>query len=506
MQKKKNILLITTDQQRWDAVGFNNPQVKTPNLDALAARGIVFEKSYTCSPVCTPARVSILTGHYPSKHGAYTIGVEFENDYPTIPGRMADNGWFTSLIGKAHFHPCCLEGSFEYLPNIGNRPFFKEWTGPYHGFDYVKLVIGHTTEARVPNMHYGLWLEENGIRPSDFFGRTDYTEIGTWDIPEKFHPSTWVADETIGAIDLAAGSGKPFYLWSSFQDPHNPLFVPEPWASMYNPDDLPYYRYREGEHDNRPAFYQATLDHKPGENPMEHGHGDALRFPEKNWISACRLPFMEDEKKTRKALALYYGMVSYVDDQIGRIVRHLEEKGLMDDTVIVFTTDHGDYMGNHGLWWKGLPAFDDAQKVPFMVCDPECKTPGARSGAIQSLVDLGISFLSIAGIEPPEGIQGFDQTAAWKDAGVKVRDGAVIELRPTETTFMQKTFVEEKYKLVLYTKTAWGELYDMENDPDQYSNLWNHPDYQVVKINLMQRMIANDMLEAGKPRERLMWA
>jgi len=506
MKKRPNILLITTDQQRWDAVGFNNPQVKTPNLDALAAKGIVFEKSYTCSPVCTPARVSILTGHYPSKHGSYTIGVEFPDDYPTIPQKLAENGYFTSLVGKAHFHPCCLEGSFESLPNTGNREFFKKWTGPFHGFDHVQLTIGHTTEETAGQMHYGLWLEENGVNPADYFGNTEYTDIGAWNIPEKLHSSTWIANETIEAIDKGVETDQPFFLWSSFQDPHNPLFVPEPWASMYNPDDLPYYHHKEGEHDNRPAFYNSTLNLKDGEHPQEHGHGDALSFPEKNWVSTSRLPFMETEEKTRKALAIYYGMVSFVDDQIGRIVKHLEEKGLMDNTIIVFSTDHGDYMGEHGFWWKGLPAFDGAQKVPFMVYDPDCKTPGARSDAIQSLVDLGSSFLSLAGIEQPEGIQGFDQSAAWNDAGVQVRDGAIIELRPTENEFMQKTFVEQKYKLVIYTKTEWGELYDMDADPNQYENLWDNPDYQAVKCNLMQRLLADEMLEEGKPRERLMWA
>ena len=506
MKERPNILLITTDQQRWDAVGFNNPQVKTPNLDALAAKGIVFEKPYTPCPMCTPARISMLTGHYPSKHGTYVNGVEFPDDYPTIPQKLSENGYFTSLIGKAHFHPSCLEGSFESLPNIGNREFFKNWSGPFHGFDHVQLTIAHTTEENAGHMHYGLWLEENGIKPADYFGNTAYTDIGVWDLPETFHPTTWTANETITAIDKGVETDQPFFLWSSFQDPHNPLFVPEPWASLYDPDDLPYYHYKEGEHDNRPAFYNSIRDLKDGENPSEHGCGDALPFPEKNWMTAPRLPVMEPEEKTRKALALYYGMVSFVDDQIGRIVAHLEEKGLMDNTIIVFTSDHGDYMGEHGFWWKGLPAFDGAQKVPFMVYDPNCKTPGERSDAIQSLVDLGTSFLSLAEVDRPAGIQGFDQTAAWNDATVQARDAAIIELRPTENEFMQKTFVEKQYKLVVYTKPEWGELYDMDADPDQYENLWDNPEFQSIKCNLMQRLLAAEMLEEGKPKERLMWA
>jgi len=355
-------------------------------------------------------------------------------------------------------------------------------------------------------MHYGLWLEENGIKPADYFGNTAYTDIGVWDLPETFHPTTWTANETITAIDKGVETDQSFFLWSSFQDPHNPLFVPEPWASLYDPDDLPYYHYKEGEHDNRPAFYNSIRDLKDGENPSEHGCGDALPFPEKNWMTAPRLPVMEPEEKTRKALALYYGMVSFVDDQIGRIVAHLEEKGLMDNTIIVFTSDHGDYMGEHGFWWKGLPAFDGAQKVPFMVYDPNCKTPGERSDAIQSLVDLGASFLSLAEVDRPAGIQGFDQTAAWNDATVQARDAAIVELRPTENEFMQKTFVEKQYKLVVYTKPEWGELYDMDADPDQYENLWDNPEFQSIKCNLMQRLLAAEMLEEGKPKERLMWA
>ncbi|WP_026700663.1 sulfatase-like hydrolase/transferase [Salibacterium aidingense] len=493
--KPKNILFITSDQQRWDAVSFQNPIVKTPNLERIAKKGIVFNRGYTCSPVCTPARTSLLTGHYPSKHGCNTIGTSLPEDYPTIPAKLSEHGYFTGLIGKAHFMSCLTPGSFEAGPNIYDRDFFREWNGPYFGFDYVRFVTGHSSEKHAASGHYGLWLEEKGIDTNNYFGKGTPHDVGTWALPEEVSNSKWTADETMEAINMAKQKEDPFFLWASFQDPHNPFVVPEPWASMYKKEEVPCYDLQEGEMENKPSFYQDLVDGTMYENEPEL-HVNGMPAP-----CIGELPFLEDEKK-REMMTKYYGMVSQMDHHIGRILDHLEKTGLIDDTVIVFTSDHGDYMGNHGLWYKGLPAYEDIQKVPFIVSHPDCKTPGDRSESLQSLIDLGNTFMNIAGIDPDPGIQGINQEEAWKNCDTEKRDWVMVEFRPTESSFMQKTFIVQQYKLVVYHNRTYGELYDLKQDHEQLNNLWDKEEMQSIKTQLLQALASAEMEKDGVLRAR----
>lgn len=480
-----NFLIVTTDQQRWDAAGYCNPAIRTPNLDALAARGIIFERGYTTNPVCTPARCSILTGHYPSRHGCYMVGNNLPEDYPTIPAIFAGHGYFTGLLGKAHFKACLDPDGFESEPFIHNVEFFRDWDGPYYGFEWARLVIGHSTERHACGMHYEVWLRDRGVDPSKHFGLYGYHDYGSWDLPEEFHQSKWVADETIKAVDMALDEDRPFLLWASFPDPHNPCYVPRPWSGMYDPADMPPYGLTEGEMDDKPPFYRAMIE--------DRGYGDD---PEIEQNDAGALSFM-DERRTRERTALYYGMISLMDHHLGRIARHLEAKGLMDSTVIVFTSDHGEYTGNHGIWGKGLPAYEDAQRVPFVVCHPACQAPGSRSAALQSLVDIGPTMLSMAGLPVPAGIQGVDQGRAWADPDARVRYWATVEFRPCDGPFKQVTFIEERHKLVVYHDRPYGELYDLQDDPDQYRNLWDSPDHAALKLELLQRLISAEMEKDG---------
>jgi arylsulfatase A-like enzyme len=493
----KNVLLITSDQHRWDVMGYNNPLLKTPNLDALARDGIIFDRAYTCNPVCTPARVSILTGHYPSKHGCYTIGTSLPEGYPTVASLFANAGYFTGLLGKAHFQSCSTEGVFESEPFIHNSDFFRSWNGPYYGFEHARLSIGHGDDSLAGGMHYRVWLEDQGVDPARYFGRGQYTDFGEWDLPEEYHYSKWTADETIRAIDIAQQRKTPFFLWSSFQDPHNPCMVPKPWSDMYDPNDMPVFGYTEGEFENKPPFYRGLND--------DRNYGPELAFEQKNWHCVATLPWMTERNK-REIMAMYYAMVSLMDHHIGRVVDHLKARGLYDDTVIMFTTDHGDYMGNHGMWWKGLPAYEDIQRVPFLVRSPDCQTPGARSSALQSIIDIGQTCLGYADIAVPPGMQGVDQRRAWRDAAIPARDHCLLEFRPTEARFMQKVFIEDRYKLCIYTRPNWGELYDLRSDPDQMHNLWNEPSYHDIRFGLLQRFIAAEMDKDGTLRERTMWA
>lgn len=501
MSGRPNILLITSDQHRWDFVGTVNPVIKTPNLNRLAFEGITFNRAYTCNPTCTPARASILTGHYPSRHGCYTIGTSLPESYPTIPQLLNESGYYTALLGKAHFEACCVEGNIESAPKIFDRDFFRNWHGPYFGFEHVDLSIFHGTQVGVNGMHYGAWLEDQGIDGTKFFGNHGYNDYGAWNLPEEYHYTKWTADCTISAIDKASSEDKPFFLWCSFQDPHNPIFVPEPWASLHSPSDMPDFKYLDGEFNNKPPFYQRFFQ------TAQNGAGaSGLDLGKNEWYSWCRQSCQEDTPTLKKKAALYAGMISFIDYHIGRILAELKTKGIDDNTVVIFTTDHGDYLGNHGFWGKGLPSYEDVHRVPFIVRHPNVKTPGEYSDSYQSLVDIGTTSLCLAGIDIPPLQQGVDQTESWKNVNRSARNWAMIELRQCEARFMQKTFLHDNWKIVVYHGGEFGEMYDLDNDPNQYNNLWDNPQYINEQSELLKRFLTAEMDMDGYLRPRPMWA
>lgn len=490
--KRKNYLVITSDQQRWNFLGKLNHLVKTPNLDKLAEDGMIFTESYTPSPTCTPARCSLLTGQYPSKHGAYTIGTALDPDYRGMAHEFSEAGYNTALIGKAHFRPCLTPGSLESAPKVFDFDFFKKWHGPYHGFEHVELVIGHTSQSHASGMHYGLWLEENGIDRKKYFeldGKKKYAEGDAWDLSEEYHPSRWTALRSNAFIDKSKAEDKPFLMWTSFQDPHNPYIAPEPWASLVNPDDIDLPEILPDEANNKPDWYKPYEDKKGAtfpwyEDPFVNGY--------KSNLPHSTYKFIDNPQQIKKAIAVNMGMVALMDKYIGEIIDHLKEIGEYDNTLIVFTSDHGDYLGKHGLWFKGMHAYDDCQKIPFIVRHPEGKLKGAQSRALMNLVDIAPSFLNDAGIAEPRGMDGIDQIEVWK-GGKEKRGWTMIEYRGGETPFMQKTFITDDYKLAVYKQRDYGELYLRKEDPDQKNNLWDHPDYQIVKCDLLFKMASAEM-------------
>jgi uncharacterized sulfatase len=345
-------------------------------------------------------------------------------------------------------------------------------------------------------MHYGIWLKDQNIDAKKYFGQHSYYPFGKWELPEELHNSKWTADKTIEAVDMAQEKDKPFFIWSSFQDPHNPWMVPEPWINMYKRKDIPVPEFDESEFDNKPPFYKSKV---------EKGHYDLKEeLGSKDWHCVQTSKQYEmHKKKYQNIMASYYAMISLMDHHIGRIFDALEERNMLDNTIIIFTSDHGDYLGNHGLWWKGLPAYEDIHRIPLIIAHPECRTKGTQSNALHSHVDFGNSFLHAAGIKTPPLQQGCNQIPAWLDNKTSIRDWALIEFRPTETDFMQKVFYNQDYKLVLYHNMKYGELYDIKSDPHQKNNLWDDPDSQQLKQDLIYKFIRAEMEKDGTLRTRL---
>jgi len=482
-----NILLITSDQQHWSALGSVNPQISTPALDGLAAGGVRFDRAYCPNPTCTPSRASMLTGMMPSQHGAWSLGTKLFEEVPTVSGMLSQAGYFTALVGKAHFQPLASQPGMESIecqPTLGNLGFWRDFHGPWYGFEHIETARMHTAEAHVGG-HYAIWMEENGLTNwRDYFeswppdaARTEAIyRSRSWDLPEKFHYNCWTSERTIAAME-AAGD-RPFFLWSSFHDPHPPYLVPEPWASMVDPTLLRPPRLTPGEHDaNAPHFRHAAEVDDPSFWPRATG-GEPIHG---GWFQA------HDEEILRRDMACYYGMTSFMDREIGRILGHLEANGRARDTLVIFTSDHGHFFGQHGLTAKAIHMYEDLVKVPMIVRWPGRMHPGT-SESIQSLVDLAPTMLSAVGVPVPGLMTGKNQLPNWT-GGEAVRSDAIIENHHGTGRFHMRTYVNDRHKITVYHDGEDGELFDLENDPGEIRNLWRDPAALELKAELMHRFL-----------------
>ena len=488
-QDRPNILLITSDQQHWTTLGCVNPEIRTPNLNRFAEQGTMFTRAYSVNPTCTPTRASMFTGLYPSQHGAYSLGTKLSEDVPTIGDILDGHGYRTALVGKAHFQP--LRGtdefpSLESYPIMQDLDFWRNFSQPFYGFRHVELARNHTDEAHV-GQHYALWMEEQGCRNwRDYFRPptgTNDRQRRKWLIPEEYHYDTWIADRTNALLERCARDGDNFLIYASFFDPHPAYLVPEPWDTMYDPEKLAIPSLTPGEHDKNPPHFQLTQQPKPDYSAWRvtgqglHGFHSHLH----------------NKEELRKNVAIYYAMVSLMDKYIGVILDKLDQLGLAENTLVLFSTDHGHLFGQHGLIAKGAFHYEDLIRVPFIVRWPGRAPAGKRSDALQSLVDLSPSFLSMLGIDIPREWTGLDQTPVWFGEQERIRDHVVVENRHEPDTIHVKTYVDQRYKLTVYYRHDYGELFDLQEDPGEINNLWDDPGHQDLKHELIRQLLFAEM-------------
>ncbi|MFI3324993.1 MAG: sulfatase-like hydrolase/transferase [Clostridia bacterium] len=487
MSEKINVLFITSDQQHFNTLGINNPEIKTPNLDRLCSMGTTFDRAYTVNPTCTPTRATMITGKYPSQHGAWTLGTKLDEKCTTIGDLMHEAGMKTSLVGKAHFQPLASTDeytSLESYPTLQDLDFWKNFTDDFYGFDTIKLTRNHTNEAHV-GQHYAIWLEEHGFTNwRDYFveptGTMDRSKKYIWDIPEELHYDAWIAEETNNLLEQYKKNDDQFMLWTSFFDPHPAYFAPKPWVDMYDPDKLTLPKLDPNELEKATEVHRLTQEEKP----------DYSKFRSSGYaLHGCNSHVGASEEIQRKNLATYYAMVSLMDKYIGKILDKLDELDLTKNTVIVFTTDHGHYVGQHGLHAKGPFMFEDAIKVPYIVSLKDKIPAGVRSNALQSVVDIPVTFLDYCNIKMPYDWTGKNQREVWEGTKEKVRDHIICEHNHDRNTMNLRAYVDQKYKLVVMQNQTYGELYDLENDPNEVNNRFNDEDYKNIKSELMMKYI-----------------
>jgi len=497
---KPNILLITSDQHHWRAMGYNNPEVKTPNLDRIAREGTIFDRAYCPNPTCTPTRASIITGTYPSQHGAYSLGTKLLEDRHTVGEDFIHAGYRTALIGKAHFQP--LHGteaypSLEAYPVLQDLDFWQGFHGPFYGFEWVELARNHTDEAHV-GQHYALWLEEKGCENwRDYFrtptGNTDDL-YRSWPIPEDYHYDAWIADRTNARLENYAAGDENFFLWASFFDPHPKYLVPEPWDTMYDPDEVTVPEKTPEEHASNPPHFQMTQEPSPDFSAWREPEGNAMHGFHSH---------LHDKQELAKDIAIYYGMISLMDKYIGKILDKLDELGLAENTLVIFTTDHGHLYGHHGLTAKGAFHYEDLVKVPMVARWPGEIPSGHRSEAMQTLVDFAPTALSACDIEVPRSMTGVDQLDVWRGEAENARDHVLVENRHQPTTLHLKTYVDTRYKITVYYGRDYGELFDLEEDPGEIHNLWDDPAHARLKAELVMKLLQAELGKEPLPMPRI---
>jgi uncharacterized sulfatase len=438
---------------------------------------------------------------YPSQHGAYSLGTKLPEDVPTVGDFFHQGGYRSALIGKAHFqqlldHP--LYRSVESNPLQQNLEFWKRFNGPFYGFDHVELCRNHVDEFHV-GQHYALWMEEKGFDWRDCFWKPAGTadpQTHKWNLPEEYHYNAWIAERTNAMMEEYAENEDHFFLWASFPDPHPPYLVPEPWDTMYDPDKITVPEMHPDE-----DFSKMPPQYAISQLPEEQVDRSAYAEPEGNGVHGLE-SHLHDKKKLAKDIAVYYGMTSMMDKYIGKILDKLEELGLADNTIVVFTTDHGHFHGHHGLIAKCIFNYEDMQRIPFIVAGPNVPVK-QKNDALQSLVDLAPTFLSATGNAIPRSMTGVDQKDVWFGEQDAARDHVIIENRHQPTKFNTRTYVDKRYKISVYYNQEYGELFDLQEDPGELKNLWDCPEHQELKRDLLLKYIHAELGKEPVPMPRV---
>ena len=500
-----NVLFIITDALRFDHLScYGNKTVKTPNIDRLASEGVRFTNYFCTNPICMPNRATLATGLYPNVHGIRSNGMNLSEDVPTITKTMRKRGWHTVSIGKIH-HQFWL-GPFRHKYKSAESlvswvekkkegvPVRENFPLPYYGYEEVELISGNGT---VCAGHYTEWLEERAPEiAEDMKERVknyDYLfSLFCKEIPEELYNTTYVKERTLAFLDRYVQGNygdRPFYLHCSFPDPHYPLYPPKKFQEMYKPEDIELPK----------SFHNIK-------NLYNHEYlGAHLKNP------PFKRAFIREstEEEVRKITALTYAAIAYVDACVGEILASLEKHGLADNTIVMFTSDHGDLMGDHGLLFKGPCPFNGVLQLPLIWKIPGITKMGTISNSFVSSIDIPKTILSLLGIKeqhhPPD-MQGYDITSVLRDPNDKIRDCCFIEndeeIGPLESRL--RHLITEDYKLTVYESMPnFGDIYDRKNDPDELHNLWYDKDFKDQKFELINKLLNENLKAQTKYPKRI---
>lgn len=439
--------------------------------------------------MCQSARASILTGMLPYSHGVRDNGRDLDEALGAagLGGIFTRAGYDTHFIGKAHLssqqtfeptgRPECYKSAREFAP---------DWRGEYMGFTDVQLMLRphHHTQWYAPPeaLNYEYWLDQDG-RGRERWDKAKnalppkIAHFQAWRsaLDEQWHSSPWIGDLAVEMIEQKGQA--PLMAWVSFPDPHPPFLAPRPWCDMYTPDDISIAAHPNLDLDRRPWWHRKFVEEraKPIKQGAEHNAGGI------DWGQKGNLT----ETALRDITAIYFGMISAVDHQLGRMLDALEATGELDNTYIIFTSDHGEWLGDHGLLLKGPMLYDGLLRVPCLI-----QGPGIPGGVVSSepvsTVDVLATAVDLAGLQSPE-THGRSWRGLWE--GKESRDFALceyeVDAKRSAVDMDLMTIRTARYRMSVDLKTDTGELYDMQEDPDEMVNLFDDKGRRTVRTELM---------------------
>lgn len=506
MTTRPNFLFIITDQHRADHLGcYGNTRVRTPHIDGIANAGTRWNRFYVANPICMPNRASIMTGRMCSVHGARHNGIALSRDHTTFVELLRDAGYRTGLIGKSHlqsFTGLPATNQFTPVPGLStpaphlrdafknnrhssdydlevvphwDRPLAERMRGDFYGFDHVEIAADHADQA---SGDYLLWARaqrpdfDSLVGPQNALpgARRDAPQAWRTAVPEELYSTSWIAERSQDFLAAQAGQDAPFFLQMSFPDPHHPFTPPGKYWDMYDPADIDLPKsFGQGDLPPIRAMRQALAQ---GSDPRDNQN-----------------PFAVTADEARAIIALTYGMITMIDDAIGRVLARLDALGLAENTVVIFTSDHGDYMGDHGLMLKLLLHYQGIIRVPFLWHDPTRPGRGAVQEGLGSSIDISASILARAGIQPFNGLQGRDLLSAPAPEAIVVEEDSQRSMTGFDRPQRVRTVVTDRYRMSLRAGEDWNELYDLTEDPGELRNLYDDPSAAPVRQALTETML-----------------
>lgn len=495
-----SFVLFMTDQHRADWLGCAGHHVlRTPNIDALARGGTRFTDCFVAHPICMPNRASLITGRMTSVHGVRHNGLSLPLDTNTFVETLRRAGYVTGLIGKGHHQPFTpmtprmARGSWDTEPGTEARlatdgqAYASEradlWAKdpdhnvdlPYYGYTHADIVSRHGDNT---GGAHARWLQTHVPNYKDLIGPDnqlphDYTrpDAVRTALPEEAYSTSFVRDRAVEFLETHGQGDQPYFLMVSFPDPHHPFTPPGKYWDMYDPADMELPASFAGMNNGTP-LYEQLREYEPPPGAFR-GALEGVT-----------------EQHTREAMALTAGMITMVDDAVGAVGAAIAETGAGDRTVQVFTSDHGDMMGDHAMLLKGPLHLDGVIRVPLLWNDPQ-QSSVATAAALVSTVDIAPTILARAGVDAYNGMQGCD-LAPTLETGAIVRNQLLVEQDAHVPLALTgdlpprlRTIVTPHWKMNVYLDQDWGELFNRLDDPHECQNLWSDPSAQQVRSEMM---------------------
>ncbi|WP_168118791.1 sulfatase-like hydrolase/transferase [Paenibacillus sp. HB172176] len=437
--EKPNIVLMFTDQQRWDTLRvYGNALIHTPNLDRLALEGAIFDNATTPCPLCAPARACTMTGLAAGRTGVFdNESAPAVDEGDSLAMRLREQGYYTQAIGKMHFTP----------------------QGQTYGMDGLTLseemrgVRTAGTAEEVEFDDYDRFLMKRGVWGWEKPPEIGYNELKPLvnGLPKECHITQWCGDRTVEWLENERPKDQPFFLWTSFVKPHAPFDCPQHLIDLYDPAKMPK-PWRTGEEGQE-------------DNPLLQEYRDAMEEE------------LYSEAAIAKNKAYYYANITFIDEQVGRIMRALKEQGLEKNTLVVFTSDHGELLGDHRLWYKKL-GYEGSVHIPLLAKWPGRIEPGTRCGEVASLLDLFPTFVNAAdGSMPERAMPGVDLMDLL--SGKKTREAVCSEFYVAPNYLLHVRSREWKY--LFYQNGGFESLFHLGEDPHELNDLAGDPHYAEVK-------------------------